>query len=545
MAIMQQRLEPLIATLVPRERWADLERALWKVTESAQSLDDWNAIRQALESAKLTITATSSFAPLYACLLIATRDPVAIEALTANLPTDANPMLHLARGWCYNRQHQPILALTHLEQAAQRLTGRYQGMAYLFMGQTLFALRQDWEAAFDQAAQHLNGRNLGLCMLERGTCLDRLGRGLEARSLWLAAVPLLKRDGFYSAWLQYNLGISALRDLDTNAERHFLELQRLAKSHHQWFVQAWRGLAAIRRVLGEFTRAELAYRIALEATLEPDQQADTVAGLSMTLRFAQKPFEALEVIQTALASFQTPPPILVLHQAATQLMLGLDKQAKTNLDSLPTNLIADDMQRKTIFLAELERRSQNANQALAYLKTINLKSLSAREELTHLPLLSQLLEIMLNRPEPLEYENQRQVSVFALGGLRVFVNQRVVSFTPRTGELLALLLERGGKASREDLCSTLFTGLPLKRALSGLRTLLVELRQVLGWQNAYIRDGAVIYLDPEVSWFYDLPEARKSKIVTGLFLDGIYREWVLEIQQELAQLSLPDMRNLN
>jgi tetratricopeptide (TPR) repeat protein len=542
---MQQRLEPLFSTLVPLKRWADLETALWKVVESAQSLDDWQAIRQAFDAAKLTITATSSLAGIYACLLIATRDTAAIAHLTADLPPQAPPMLHLARGWMYNRQNQPTQALLHLEQAATNLTGRYKGIAYLFVGQALFALRQDWQGAFRHAATILTGRNLGLCLLEHGTCLDRLGRGLEARQMWLKAVPHLKQDAFYAAWLQYNLGISALRDLDVHAERYFLELQRLSKSHHQWFVQAWRGLAAVRRVLGEFDRAEFAYRVALEESLEPDQFADTSAGLSMTLRLAGQPYQALEVIQSALVSLSTPAPILVLHRAAAELKLGMYPQAKASLESLPPNLIADDVQRQKILLADICRHQQDFNTILTLLKDVNFDSLSAREELTHLPHLSQLLDALNVQIKPLEYEAERVVSVYALGGLRIFINQRGVSLTPRTGELLVLLLERGGSASREDLCSTLYMGQPHKRALSGLRTLLVELRQVLGWQDCYTREGAVIRLDTKVRWFYDVEEARTTKNVAGVFLEGVYRDWVQEIQQELALFSTPDLKNLN
>lgn len=542
---MQQRITPLLETLVPLGNWDDLEKALWKITEQVKNLADWQGIRTALEDSKLIDSKAAKLASVYAYTLIGTRDTVTIEDFTKDLLSSDPPMLHLARGWMLNIKQQPIQALSHIDIALEQLSGRLQGMAYVYRAKVLFTLGQVWLPSFENAIQRLKGRERGLCLLELGVCHDLSGKSGLAQTIWLEAASYLQTDTYYTAWLEYNMGITALRDLDFNAEKHFLETKRLGASQYTWLTQAWRGLGAVRRYLGEFDRAEFAYKQALSANLEPKQRIDAVVGLAITLRRSNRSREALKLIYAELVNLEIPPPSLILQLVAAELTLGQLESAITHLAQIPDTLTADDTQRCYLIQAEIALRQDNPTKSLGILKMAQLNSAPAREEFTVWTVLYQLAAQFISMPSPLPQETQRHISVYALGGLRVFVNDRMVTFPPRVGELLVFLLERGGYASREEICTMLYPTTKPKAAFSALRTLLAELKSIFGWENAFTREHGVIHLDSTPTWFYDVTQARQTKRVSGTFLPTIYREWVLEIQAELALFQQSDISHLN
>jgi hypothetical protein len=58
---------------------------------------------------------------------------------------------------------------------------------------------------------------------------------------------------------------------------------------------------------------------------------------------------------------------------------------------------------------------------------------------------------------------------------------------------------------------------------------------------------AAYQLDPNVTWQYDVREARAHGThgaVQGDFLEGVYSDWALEVGHELEALNSPNGRNL-
>jgi hypothetical protein len=61
----------------------------------------------------------------------------------------------------------------------------------------------------------------------------------------------------------------------------------------------------------------------------------------------------------------------------------------------------------------------------------------------------------------------------------------------------------------------------------------------LGWEAAVLSLRGAYQLDPNVTWDYDIAEARAIRRFHGEFLKGVYSNWVIETGQFLAELT-PD-----
>ncbi len=160
----------------------------------------------------------------------------------------------------------------------------------------------------------------------------------KARKLWLEALPYLKTHQRLLAWTRYNLGISALYDLEPEAERHFLEAVELTKNSKAAGMRAsiLCGLGASRRVLGEWDRAEYSYHQAINAASEQDNLEQAYIGLARTLRLAGRPTEALETLELALHIYDTETPIVNVGRALAFLALNDTKHAKAALERVGT-----------------------------------------------------------------------------------------------------------------------------------------------------------------------------------------------------------------
>ena len=150
-----------------------------------------------------------------------------------------------------------LLALRHylkaremLETVLPHVQGEFLGIAWSKLGLVLFSLGLPWQEVFQNAYHYLSGVELGYVLFNEGHCLDQSSRSREARATLLKALTFLKSDLKMLALIRYNLGISALRDLEPEAEHHFLEAQRLSKNPKNATVRAsvLNGLAASRRV---------------------------------------------------------------------------------------------------------------------------------------------------------------------------------------------------------------------------------------------------------------------------------------------------------
>jgi hypothetical protein len=146
-------------------------------------------------------------------------------------------------------------------------------------------------------------------------------------------------------------------------------------------------------------------------------------------------------------------------------------------------------------------------------------------------------------PLPLEYVGRMLVRVTATGILRVTVNDRSVPIPPvgRAGELLVFLLEQGGGASLEAIREALFPEAldpaAVRRASKTVWFHSENLRKAFGWTGSVQALGGAYQLDPDVTWQYDVAEARERGAFRGEFLKGVYSEWALEVGRELEMLT--------
>ncbi len=143
--------------------------------------------------------------------------------------------------------------------------------------------------------------------------------------------------------------------------------------------------------------------------------------------------------------------------------------------------------------------------------------------------------------------------VQAAGALRVAVNGRDVQLVPthRPGELLVFLLENDGVASLDQIRDALYPdavdGKDKERTQKSIWKLVDALRSALGWESAVLSLRGAYQLDLNVTWDYDIAEARAVRRFRGEFLKGVYSNWAIETGQFLAELTpdASDYRPLN
>lgn len=457
------------------------------------------------------------------------------------------------RAWAFTSLGRHAEALGLIDACLGALEGATLGFAFRVRGVALGALGgEGWHEAFRASKELLTGRSLGLCLLEEGGQWELTGDGRTARSRWSQALGLVNNDPYYSAWLRMNLGVSALRDDLPEAEVHFLEMECLTRSRDASRLRprALCGLGTARRAMGEWQRALTSYRRATETATEPDDVQQAWRGLGHTLRLAGSPGLALEPLQRAIravpAEAETGVSWVYVDLAAAHAKLDDPDGARLALGRTGT-LLGEDADRAAIVRAELAFGRGDANEALRELRTVRLESLWAREERNGFEKLFQLATVMgLGEPRPLPRPPRTVVEVRALGVLSVRVNGRVVPLKPtsRAGEVLVLLLERGGEETTERLLDALYPAMDTKGRTSKRQSLWVFVRQVrdaLGWGASVAALGGAYRLDPNAEWRYDAGAARTGRQAALRFLEGVYSAWVGEVAEELAGIELRDL----
>jgi tetratricopeptide (TPR) repeat protein len=431
-----------------------------------------------------------------------------------------------------------------LEGSMPHLQGEALGMAFSRLGLALFHLGEAWQESFKHARPLLTGDSLARVLTDHGYCLSESGQGAEARNVWREALPLCGHDPKMLAWVRYNLGISALLDLDWEAERHFLEADRLTHKPQAAALRAatLNGLGGARRMLGEWERALYAYHAGLEVAHDAHDHRESHFGLTRTLRLAGRHEEALEAIEFAFKVLVDHNPLRVT-QAMVFLQLEQLERAKSALEDVGLLVSEYDRWLERIARSELARQEGQFDLAVQLLEGLPVNSLHAREEAGAFPLLFQLLEGAGKPvPVPLEYVKGTLVQVRALGVLHVSVNSRSVAITPtsRIGELLVYLLEQRGAASLESIGDALYAeangSLDPKRVRQSVWKLVNGLREALGWQDSVLALRGAYQLDPNASWTYDVREARDRGQPEGEFLKGVYSDWALEVGRQLEML---------
>ncbi len=448
------------------------------------------------------------------------------------------------------QNHQYYQAQDIIQSSLPYLQSSELGFALGQLGLALFQLNKPWQDAFYKARGLLTGVELGRALLNEGGCLSESNQRAEARTTWLEALPHFKSHPKLLAWTRYNLGISALQDLEPEAEHHFLEAVSLTKNPKAAEMRStvFRGLGASRRVFGEWDRAEFAYRQAVQTATALDDREEAYIGLARTLRLSGRPIQALETLELALHIYDTETPIVNIGRALAFLVLNDTTHAKTALEKVGMLVSVSDQWLFRIASAELARREGHLTDAVGLLEGLPVHSLHPREEVRQWAKLFELLALADKPvPLPLEYVTRMVVRVQAQGALRVAVNGRGVQLVPthRPGELLVFLLENDGVASLDQIRDALYPdavdGKDKERTQKSIWKLVDALRHALGWESAVLSLRGAYQLDPNVTWDYDIAQAREAGRFKGEFLKGVYSNWAIETGQLLSELA-PDPR---
>lgn len=466
----------------------------------------------------------------------------ALEELEALLSETTDTRWGIYRAWALVQRRASAEALELLDGSFDDLQ---PGLRQRLRGEALAQLGDPrCFEAFAEARLLLNGRALGLALNEEGTYRLQAGDFMTAQRLYAEALPLIRHDPYYHAWVKYNLGIAGLHQLKPEAEQHFLEMQQLVQRSDAKGLQgrAWTGLAAFRRGQGEWARAEAAYRCALRLSTEADDLVQAWRGLGHTQRLAGRFDAALEAFFSARQISAALSQAVLVDLAALHVQCGDLSAARASLKAVSGELTLQNRERRWIVEAELERRAGSADAALKRLRGVQMHTLWVREERGCFPALFALLESMgVATPASLPRNVQTTIEVKALGTLLVTVNARRVPIkaTSKIGQLLVRLLETGGQDSLEGLIEALYPQVAADRpsqrkAAQALSALVKELRVALGWADSVQSSGGAYVLDPNARWLYDAQAAAPD----GRFLEGHYNDWVQEKRQRLEESAL-------
>ncbi|WP_272975795.1 tetratricopeptide repeat protein [Deinococcus geothermalis] len=458
------------------------------------------------------------------------------------------PFLQVFAGWALSQQERFAEAQVALAPALHReadLTPLEQTLAWRVQARALAAQGlAGWREAYARARQCAQGRPLALVWLEEGATLGRQGAVGEALAAYAQALPLVERDSYYRALTLHNMGLVCLRACRfEEAEAYFQRVRQVGRGAAAFQARALCGEAAVRRALGEWERAESAYRAAAQLEADDDDRQQAWRGLGHTLRLAGRPLSALEWLTRAAGAVpgerQTGLSWVFVDLAAAHAALGDHAAAQAAL-ARTGPLAGEDADRACIVRAELARQAGDPEVALALLRPLSRQSLWLREEAHAFPELFALLEREgQDLPEALPRPARPQVTVRAAGPLEVRVNGRPVPLAPTSlaGVLLVALLEAGGQASTGQLALAVSEREDRrerhgKQAVSRLAR---ELRRALGWDGSVRAGSGAYFLDPGAEWTYDVHDLRAAGQPVEAFLSGVTLPWVLDRETELRQ----------
>jgi tetratricopeptide (TPR) repeat protein len=543
--------ETQIRTFIHEGRFEDAVHLVQNYFSGIQAFEEWITLLNLMEQIPYQVRLNSALIAVnYAEILVRNQKYDLAFDFTSELLSrfegeNKAKILFIRSASLYSKNNFQG-SLEALNESLPFLAGESRGRAFGRLGLTLFQLGEPWEFAFAEARNFLTGRSLGFQYLNFGYCLSESQRYQEALAVWTEALSLLKRDPYSLAWLRYNLGSSCLRDLEiVEAERHFLEGERLSINPKSFSMRSsiLSGLANVRKTRGEWSRAEFTYREAFRTATDSFDRVFALIGLTRTFLLSNRFSEANETLELELHPEDANDPNIQIVRALVFLHLNDAVRAKRALESISVPVVGTYQWLERIARAELARRDGLLDQAVSLLEGLPIQTLHAREEVRLWPELFALLQAAGKPvPLPLEYVGRMLVRVTATGILRVTVNDRSVPIPPvgRAGELLVFLLEQGGAASLEAIREALFPEAldpaAVRRASKTVWFHTENLRKAFGWTGSVQALGGAYQLDPDVTWQYDVAEARERGTFRGEFLKGVYSEWALEVGRELEML---------
>ncbi len=508
------------------------QEVIQNAIDQIKTSNQWQQIKTIFDEFPFLV---QSWQDIYCQTLTGIRNTNAILEFTKTMPTDQTTAICLLeRAWALLQVENYSAAQQILLQVIPHLSSDRLGVAHKRLGLAQFHLQLNWQNHFEQAASLLSGRLLGLTLIDHAWCAQQSGKLDSANTLLTQALPKLRGDQYHLAWARYNLGEITIRTMNPDAERHYLEAEKLSRQSEakSFRSRALQGIAKWRRYNQDFTRAEAAYRQAIETAIEDNDLRAAYWSLGRTLRLQHRYQEALETLEHARQVQATTG--IEIEIAACQLALGRFQDFKSALHE-PYRSIG------LILRAEFARQNKNGAMALELLAQVDFSSLNAKEEIRiwiDLRTFASLAGIVI--PSASQPQQVNTVEVQACGVLQVVVNRSKIALKPtgRIGELLVLLLELGGFAHVEKIIENLYpTEKEAKNKKSAVWDLVKRLRLALGWKDSILVLGNTIQLETSTNWIYDVSLARDSKTPRA-FLEGVRSDWALDVALELGTLGL-------
>jgi tetratricopeptide (TPR) repeat protein len=533
--------------LLEMARYDDLSRVLKFAARDLDHHGDWPILQRLYERVPQTqLIENDDLAVGYAKALVGSRQATSLlsftDAALLGRVGESAARISLERSWAWLTTDQHQLAHDTLETIIPLLSGSDLGLAWFRLGLAAFPLGRPWREAFAKAVELLSGRDLGFSLQDFGYCLAQSGEVQEACIVWAEALKYFPRDQYRRSWLQYNIGITMLREGMPEAENFLNEADQLTRSSRAAGLRptVLIGLSAARRVRGEWDRAEAAANTAYELATEPYDRQQAALALARSMRLSGRPVAALQHANRAL---EIMPDTASTHVsiAACLLALGDADRARASLQRSGKAHSGFVRWFAILLWAELARRAGEFDTVQDSLEGLPITMIFVREELPAWSALFMTIKASGKAiPEPLPTVSSTVVDVQAAGVLKVFVNQQQISLPPtsRAAEVLAFILEQGGQTTLERLIDKLTPNavgnLDKQRSRKALWNAVNRLREALGWPESIQVFGGTYQLDVKSIWNYDINELRKGSFsTTKLFMDGLYSGWVNEVRAEL------------
>ena len=498
-------------------------------TDNIRQARDWRVLCQIWEEPTLTgssvfrveqqvLREETQWRVLIAQILSGCQDEIRLEEWLRQCQAIAplEPELIVLQAFvliCAGKYQQ---TLESLQPVLKSLSGNWLGLAHRRMLWAAHRLQLPWDQHLLELRQHLQGRNLGLALLDAAHCAYSEHRSNFAQTLAEEALQYLKDDGYHKAWIHVMIGLNLLRDCDEQAGEHFEQALKLThqSSAKPLRAKALAGLAAYRRVHGEWRIALELYRRAEAFTLEIEdslERAQIQLNTGRTQRLAGWFNESKATLQNLIQADPKNADDCWLELSATYLISGQIQQARDALEHVK-RVFGADVHLKTILEAELFRQLGKPDLALDLIRSLPFETRVVREEVVQF---GALFSLLVQRPNPLLYPQQTVIRVVAKPKLQVFVNDRLIPKFNDTQDTLALLylLKFPKKHIKTDeLALAIFDFEVFTENESSIRDLtnriIERLRYKLEYPQSIREDRKHYWLDPETIWVRDaLPKS--------------------------------------
>ncbi len=386
----------------------------------------------------------------------------------------------------------------------------------LGLANRFLAMISENQTHYQQALTLLNGRELGLTLLQYGTYLMGIGKNIESREYLHQALTYFPKDVFYQAWLHYNLGMTYLRLNSPLGEAHFLQAAQLAKQESAKTMRSCVqiGIAAGRRIRGEYLRALSAYQKAADIALDTEDFHAARWGIAHSYRLLHQTSLALAELHAV-----ENPSWLEPELALTLLELQDCAGAKKAL-ARAAKLSDQHQQRAAIAKAELARHHKDLNTALKHLESIPRDGLVALEESQRFRALFTIWDASTGYSASAQHIIKRNhIRLQQKPILRIWVNHQEIPlrYASKPSLLLSVLLEQGNGASYQTIQNALMPNSKktLRSQSQLLSTWKQKLNNLLGWE-AVRNIGGAITLDDQSDWeLENNPKPAPQQIAAG------------------------------